>query len=386
MKFNKELLKTVSTILFKILFLIPSYIIPKDNKLLIFQNIVGKGIREETKYAYLFARKYLKDYKLVYFSSEDEKKKEYFGIKKERIGFKNAWVILRAKYIFVETTSLKKINLGSLIGRFNIILLYHGAFLKDETFIKEKFSAIEKFIAKYEYKKYKLITLPFDIPEQKAKKIFHNENVTNMSHLRNDIFFKKELFSLENLYEDMNLKSYEKVFLYAPTWRIFKGEIDPLTSDILNQIDEFLRDKRWVLFINLHPLTTNLKNYTETFTNIKDISKKIYDIQEILIYTDILITDYSSVMIDFSITEKPILFYLYDLEDYKQKRGIWFSPEKDLPGNIIKNEENLFELIRNVDQINSEEYRYEMKKFKHRFNKNVNGNSCEEMYKILKLD
>ena len=59
-----------------------------------------------------------------------------------------------------------------------------------------------------------------------------------------------------------------------------------------------------------------------------------------------LISDYSACMADFSILERPIICFAYDLEEYKEKRGLYFNPEKDMPNGVQKTEDEVIELIK----------------------------------------
>nr|MCK4930295.1 CDP-glycerol glycerophosphotransferase family protein [Nanoarchaeota archaeon] len=371
--------------MFKAFFFVLSYFVPKNNKLLLFQTIIGPRIREEPKYAYLYAKKYLRDYKLMFFLSREEKKEyEIFGIKKHKIKLSNYWKILRAKYIFVETTAVKEINLSSLIGRFNIIMLYHGAFLKDETYIKEDAPLLEKLIGKLELGKFKFITVPFDFSQKKGQTSFHNKNIVNISHLRNDIFFEPETYSLEQLDKKLNMKRFKKILLYAPTHRDKKKNIIPFSPKGLSEINNFLKKKNWAMYIKLHPLYKDVV-MDKKLSNIINVTKQVCDIQEILLYSDVHITDYSSTMIDFSLTERLMLFYLYDLETYKKERGLWVDFSKDkIPGPAAFSEPEFIKMIKDIDKYEKDKKNLaKIRKYKKRYNKNTKGDSCKRVFNLL---
>ncbi len=379
-----KFLNILFVILYKLVFFILSFLIPKNKNLLVFQNIVGEGIREETKYAYLYIRKYLPHYKLIYFANkEDNHNTSSFGIKKYDFNLKNMWYVLRARYIFVETSGIKNITLGALIGRFNLVMLYHGAFLKNETMIKDNLPFLVKFIAKLEFSKYKLITVPHDLSDDVAKGIFHNKNVLNLSHLRNDIFFDKETFSLENIDEKLGLNIYDKIIVYAPTWREKSKQLQPFTPEGLLKLNNLLVKQNSVMLFKLHPFTEDLL-LGGTFSNIKHITNQVLDLQELLLFADVLITDYSSCMIDFAITNRPMIFYVYDLEEYKINRGLWLKYDDTMPGPIAYNEEELINFI--VDNEHEELYYKKREIFNKRFNKNIKGDSCKILLQKLGID
>ncbi|MGX8694635.1 MAG: CDP-glycerol glycerophosphotransferase family protein, partial [Methanobrevibacter sp.] len=81
-----------------------------------------------------------------------------------------------------------------------------------------------------------------------------------------------------------------------------------------------------------------------------------YDsIEEMFLVSDILITDYSSVMFDYAILDRPIFLYTYDMEEYRDKlRGIYFDIEELSPGPILYTSKEVEEAILNIDDTESE--------------------------------
>ncbi|MBW2990865.1 CDP-glycerol glycerophosphotransferase family protein [Candidatus Woesearchaeota archaeon] len=377
---------TVKLILFKTFFFILSYIVPKDDKLLVFQTMFGKGLREDPKYLYLYAKRFLKDYKLVYFLSEEEDKEYKFcNIKKHKIKPTAFWKILRAKHIFIEATSLRKINLSSLIGRFNIILCWHGFAYKKMEYVKKEYSFIKNWLIKLETKKFKLITASYEPSKKWLEDALFNNNVKVLGRPKNDIFFNKDVFSLEKPDKKFSLKRYRKVILYAPTWRDKDGQIEPFSEEFLLKLNKLLTERRWILYLKPHPFTKKIK-IINNLSNIKDISKEISDTHEMLAHSDILITDYSSVMFDFSLLEKPIIFFFYDMDKYQKKRKIYLNFRKIIPGPVANNESELIATLKNIKKLtDNKKYKEKMKKFKDTFNYYIDGKSSERVFKALKL-
>ena len=98
---------------------------------------------------------------------------------------------------------------------------------------------------------------------------------------------------------------------------------------------------------------------------------RVEDIMEVLAMFDLLITDYSSVFFDYGILKKPILFYMYDLEDYKDSiRGFYFGIDK-LPGRIITEEKELPDAIR--DSIDNFVYDEKYREFNETFSNREDG-------------
>jgi len=123
----------------------------------------------------------------------------------------------------------------------------------------------------------------------------------------------------------------DKVILYAPTWRgthgTVKFDLDRLLHD-LNQMN----DMGGVVLFRGHHMVEKLLRDTKLDTRIvpSDI-----DTNELLGITDVLITDYSSIFFDFVPTNKPIIHYVYDYEQYAAERGLYL-PLEDMPGLACK--------------------------------------------------
>src|SRR5699024_3537431 len=91
------------------------------------------------------------------------------------------------------------------------------------------------------------------------------------------------------------------------------------------------------------------------------------DIQELMMISDTLITDYSSVFFDYLNTDKPILFYTYDLEEYRdQLRGFYMNFEEEAPGPLCLTEQSLYDAIYHLEKT-KEQYADVYKLAKERF-------------------
>ena len=141
----------------------------------------------------------------------------------------------------------------------------------------------------------------------------------------------------------------KKVILYAPTWResTNKGISYDLKPPIhIEKWQEKLQEDYVVLF-RTHAFTTNVLNLQ--FNDfIRDASS--YDnLNHLLLISDILITDYSTIVFDFSILEKPFLCFGYDYEAYKKDRGFYIDLEQEYPSGVQNSEEEILDLIVNMD-------------------------------------
>src|SRR5699024_3966255 len=110
---------------------------------------------------------------------------------------------------------------------------------------------------------------------------------------------------------------------YAPTFRDFETA-PPCSPGFWKKLNEYLVANNEFFVVTKHPLDLYLK-IPGHYSNIDDWSEKIDDVQNLLLITDLLISDYSSIVTDFVLTGRPILTYAYDFEVFKQKcRSIYY--------------------------------------------------------------
>lgn len=139
---------------------------------------------------------------------------------------------------------------------------------------------------------------------------------------RDDIYFNQTSESIKQIKTRLQIPLNKKIVMYAPTFR------DNRKTDMYNldfkQILKALNQKtgeEWIFIVRLHPnISTrdHIFSYSESIIN----GSRYSDPQELFLLSDFLITDYSSVMMDFGIMEKPVILYTPDLEEYKKSRGI----------------------------------------------------------------
>lgn len=143
--------------------------------------------------------------------------------------------------------------------------------------------------------------------------------------------------------KELGIEDNEKVILYAPTWR---GENSFRSFDRQKLED----DLEQLSHINAHIIFRG-HHWAEIFlTNINipnvTLAPERLDTNELLGAVDILITDYSSVFFDFLVTDKPIIHYLHDYEEYTAERGLYFGLKK-LPGEVVQSTQQLIKAVQN---------------------------------------
>ena len=184
---------------------------------------------------------------------------------------------------------------------------------------------------------------------------------------------------------DINNIGNKKIILYAPTWRdnqhtsglgyTYKTEVD------FDKLQQELGDKCIILF-RAHYFVANSFDFEKYKGFIYDVSN-YESINDLYVISDILITDYSSVFFDYAILKRPIIFYMYDLKAYKEDIRGFYIDLKELPGNIIENEDDLINEINTLENIFKYDEKY--KKFHEKFNLLEDGNASRRVInKIFK--
>lgn len=215
-----------------------------------------------------------------------------------------------------------------------------------------------------------------------------DNNVVATGIPRTDVFMNKEYAEdvRERFFRQYpNLKS-KKIILFAPTFR-GKGQMSAYYPTEAFHPEKLL-DKignDYAILINLHPYCKERFEIAEEYRDrIIDFSDAV-ELNDLLFVTDLLITDYSSVIFEASLLDIPMLFYTYDLYLYIKERDFYYDFENFVPGKILYSENEIAESI----ESNSFE-QDKVSSFKYKFFDNLDGNSSKRVadlvIKCLELD
>lgn len=206
-------------------------------------------------------------------------------------------------------------------------------------------------------------------------------NVKALGVPRTDDFFKKEYMDeiKEKLYNDYPQLKGKKIVLFAPTFRGNGAGTAhfPFEKFDAKKVLEQLGDE-YVIIIKHHPFVEMKHPVDESVKDrVLDLSTES-EINDLLFITNLLITDYSSVIFEASLLDIPMLFYAFDLEDYVVNRDFYYPFKNFVPGKIVRNMEQICKAITNED--------YELDKvktFKHRFFDHLDGKSSERVAEFI---
>lgn len=191
---------------------------------------------------------------------------------------------------------------------------------------------------------------------------------------RTDLFYneEKQAVAIRNVFDKYpSLEGCKKkIILYAPTFRDEQMTVSESALNIFEMYDHLKDD--YILLIKTHPSVKNkIDDSLEDFVlNVSDYSF----INDLLLITDILVTDYSSVPFEFSFLNRPIIFYAYDLEDYSKSRGTWKDYKLTSPGPVAHTTEEVTSLILK-NQFNLTK----IQNFKHLWNNYSDGHSSDKI-------
>lgn len=208
------------------------------------------------------------------------------------------------------------------------------------------------------------------------KRIFTNGQPRNDS-----LFINKKEFLQKNFV----IKKADINILYAPTWRQ-KTEtvLFPFADIDYKKLEKYLQENNINIFLRIHPSFES--EIDEEILKIKGIyvfnSKLAEDVTEYLSCFDILITDYSSIFIDYLLLNRPILFFPYDLEVYKKEIGFTVDFEEHTPGPKIYDFDAFLKEILKYQKDNKY-YKEKLEKENEFYNICRNNTNCKDVTKFI---
>lgn len=221
------------------------------------------------------------------------------------------------------------------------------------------------------------------------KAFYFKGTILEVGYPRNDLLFNQKDNSklIEEIKKSFNIPLDKKVILYAPTWRdnefYIKGKYKFSSEMDFKAMEKELSDE-YVLIVKQHYLVSEKSQYN-AYTGIIRMFDSKSEIQDLYLISDILITDYSSVMFDYSILKRPMIFYAYDLEVYKDNiRDFYFDIYEEVPGLIIKDNEELIKVLKCFDKDSYlESFEEKYNKFNKKYHQYDNGNASKKIYDLI---
>lgn len=283
---------------------------------------------------------------LEYIKKEMEKREDFqfHFYYKDKLSFNSLKKLAASKYVFLNDNffplAFMNFNTESVV-----VQLWHapGAFKKFGGSVEN--ASMLKLIS--DNTDYLIITSSYNEDYYSEAFQMDKSKIKALGLPRADYYFKNH--DISKLREDFDKKygndSGKKIILYAPTFRENKEYNNVFNYLDLEKFNNNLADD-YVLVLRLHP---KIKKFYSDDISVKGNYIDCSDYkneQELLLLSDILITDYSSIMIEFGLLNKPVIFFAYDLDNYlSNERGFYLDYKKDLPGPIVTTTDELINVI-----------------------------------------
>ena len=355
----------------------------------VFESFMGRNYSGQPKYIYQYMNEhYGNRYKFIWIVDKRGIKIDGKCKKVKRWSLKYYYYMNRSKYWVLNMRQPL-----SIPRREETVLLetWHGTPLKKLAFDLENIHSYTPAYKENVYKQsrgwdYMLSDNPHSSKCFMSAYMLEEHQLLEAGYPANDPMYAPDKEERANrIKEKLGIPKDKKVILYAPTWRddefIDTGEYGfNLALDVERMREQF--SDEYVLLMRLHYLVVerlDKKMFDDFVMNVSTYD----DITDLYLLTDLIITDYSSVFFDFANLRRPMLFYMYDLENYRDNlHGFYLNIQEILPGPILRTNEEVFEAIANLEQV-EEEYKEKYDKFYEEFCCWDDGHAAERVVKTV---
>ncbi|MDO5590030.1 MAG: CDP-glycerol glycerophosphotransferase family protein [Lachnospiraceae bacterium] len=370
-----------------------------DEKLVVFSAYDGRNYACSPKavYEYMLGRDEFLDYNFIWLFADPQKHKYLEENRNTKVisnrGAECEAYLHQAKYwIF----NFRAVDYWLPTKEQVYVQCWHGTPLKrlgyDITNSDNAMNSVGEIQSKYrtDAARFKYMVSPCQYVTEKftsawnLKETGKQDAILEIGYPRNDFLCKYTEEDIMRVKKNLGIENVQKkILLYAPTWRdnqhdaskgyVYKNPVD------FKYLQEKLGDEYIILF-RAHYLVANSFDFSMYKDFLYDVSS-YDDINELYIISDMLITDYSSVFFDYAILERPMLFYMYDMEEYRDEMRGFYLDVSELPGPIVTDEKSLVSEISGAQEHGID--RENVKEFNKKFNLKNDGNAAERLVQII---
>lgn len=354
--------------------------LPQNKKLFMFEAYWGKSYSCNPKAIYEYLDRHYPSYKVVWSLNNPYDNIPGKAIKVRRNSWKYYYYLARSKY-FINNVNWpnKYIKRSDSIE----VQTLHGTFLKTMGLdVKDEVKTVKQLEGfRLRHKRWDYLISPSRFMTKISRRVFEfDKEVLEYGFPRNDILLNNKYNDsyINHLKEKLKIPLDKKIILYAPTYRKknnFNIELD------IDALKKELSDE-YVLLVRLHYFVADSAGIEYDNEFIYNVSG-YPDVQELLLISDVLITDYSSIMFDYANLNRPMIFFTYDLEYYRDTlRGMYIDFEKEAPGELCKNTNNIISNLKNIDEYKSN-YQKKLDSFRNKYNEFENGDASKRVLNKL---
>ncbi|HKL99595.1 MAG TPA: CDP-glycerol glycerophosphotransferase family protein [Mobilitalea sp.] len=357
---------------------------PMKENWILFESFFGKNYSDSPKYVYEYLSKnYPGKYKCIWVIDKRNTKIPFKHKKIKRFGILYSYYLARCGYYVFngrqpEWVRKRKGNI--------FIQTWHGTPLKRLVFDIEEVSSATPRYKQQVYKQsraWDYLIAPNAFSSETFRRCFMFDNqMLETGYPRNDILHSPDRDRISSeIKRKLGIPENKKTILYAPTWRDDEFYAKGQYKFELHLNLEYMRKElgeEYVLLLRTHYFIADALDVS-TLQGFAYNLSKYDDISELYLISDILITDYSSVFFDYANLKRPMLFFTYDLEKYRDVlRGFYFDIEKEVPGPLVFTTEEVVEAVHNVKSIQIE-YKQRYDDFYGRFCEWEDGHAAQKV-------
>lgn len=396
-KLIKFINKTYNDFLFFVLWRLVFFfcsLLPVDKKLVVFVASCDSTMPKE--YRLLYEKAEANGYKCVCLYNRNTKGAGYFRRQYEKMKYGCEF---QRYYARAKTTFLYEYYLPAFAHKprkgSRLVQLWHGcgAFKKFSYSTRNSKWGLESKLFDH-YKVHKSYTDiiasgEFIIPEYKEAFNADDGVIKVLGVPRTDVYFDESFIKAQ---KEILLKAYpafrgKKLVLWAPT---FRG--NNMRSSYNDKAIDFVKlasalDDNTVFLIKLHPFASSVLTFSDE--EKKAIGDKIINISDTvstetaLCSADVVVTDYSSLIFEYALLSRPMIFYAYDLDEYEKERGFYYDYRSFVPGKIAKTTDELIDCIQNTKRDYNQTV---INEFRYKFMSACDGHSTERIFEALIAD
>jgi len=351
--------------LYKLFFKLVS-LLPSSKKLIVFESFLGKQYSCNPRAIYEYLKENHPDY-IMYWSVDPSFIKNFQGKDLNYVNrFSLKWLFIMARAKFWVSNSRLPLWIPKP-SHTTYLQTWHGTPLKklaaDIEEVHMPGTNTENYKSNFykESRNWDYLVSPNRYSTDIFKRAFQfDKNIIESGYPRNDFLYThNNPETILSLKKSFSLPLDKKVILYAPTWRddqfYEKGKYKFDLKLDLNRLRQEFKDD-YIVVLRLHYLVAENLDLSDFKGFAFDFSQ-YEDIRELYLISDVLITDYSSVFFDYANLKRPMIFYVYDIENYRDKlRGFYFDFERQAPGPLAKTNDEVIHLLKNTGTDTSLEY------------------------------
>ena len=388
-------IKKLASKIIKISYHLLDKFIPVDDKTVIFTSFHGRGYSDNPKAIYeeMIKDPRFKDFTFIWAIKKHKQKNieipdakivEYFSVPYFYYLSKAKYWIFNYKMPMYIEKKKNQVYLQTWHGT-PLKRLAHDIQVDENTTFYRSGMSYEKMVETYDVDvaRYNYMISPNKFCTEVFQSSFgiNRERLIETGYPRNDFITNASDEDILNIKKKYNIPTDKKIVLYAPTWRdnsyVSSGYTFELEANFHKWKETF--GDEYIVVFKPHYLIIN------KFADDKSLDGFLYsidataEINELYVISDILITDYSSVFFDYAVLNRPIYFYMYDLESYREElRGFYLDIYKELPGKIYEKEEEMLEDIKNQVYDNQR-----LNEFNERFSHAQTGDCAKKVIDIV---